>query len=101
VSTLTTDTIKPGTACTARARHRRQVPCTPYLSRLDALMRDLRHEAAAAFTDLNDWLAWLDGESKRPKTIYGYMRVIAPPPPRPPRQNDRRVHRGRHQPRTP
>jgi integrase len=41
-------------------------------------MRDLRHEQAAAAQDLFDWLVFLDLQGKRPRTLYGYTREMAP-----------------------
>jgi len=69
---------KPGAAETARARHRRcDLPCGPNLSRLDRLLRDLRHQQAQAAGDLADWLTFLDLEGKRPRTLYAYHRELA------------------------
>jgi integrase len=45
---------------------------------LDALLRDLRHEAARAASDLADWLAYLDVEGKASRTLYAYTRQVAP-----------------------
>lgn len=52
--------------------------CAYHLYRLDELVRDLRHEKALAATDLADWLVFLELQNKRPKTLYGYTREIAP-----------------------
>jgi len=41
-------------------------------------LRDLRHQQAVAFPDLEDFLVDLDLAGKRPKTLYGYTREIAP-----------------------
>jgi len=69
---------KPGAAETARARHRRHhLPCAQNLSRLDCLLRDLRHQQAQAAGDLADWLTRLAIERKRPRTIYSYHRELA------------------------
>jgi len=69
---------KPGAASTARARHRRaDLPCARNLSILVDLLRDLRHQQAAAYQDLHDWIVYLTIAGKRPKTLYGYGREIA------------------------
>ncbi len=47
-------------------------------SRLDLALRDLRHMEARAASDLADWLVHLDLEGKADRTIYGYMRAVAP-----------------------
>ena len=70
---------RPGAALTARARHRRtDLPCTVHFPIWADPMRDRRHEAAAAWPDLADWLVELDLENKRPLTIYQYERHVAP-----------------------
>jgi integrase len=81
---------KPGTADTARARHRRyQLQCTQDLTEqltptaLLALAlgmpveRNLSHHQAVCWPHLNDWLDWLDFEGKRPRTLQAYEWVIA------------------------
>jgi len=44
---------------------------------MEAMMRDLRHEAAAAAPDLAAWIDFLDVDGKRPKTLYSYTREVA------------------------
>jgi integrase len=76
---LVPDISMRGTAHTAPARHRRyQLPCGTHLSKLDALVRDLRHEQSVAAPALADWIIHLELEGKRPKTLYEYVRAIAP-----------------------
>lgn len=41
------------------------------------VMRDLRHEAAAAAPELAAWIDYLDIDGKQPKTLYTYAREIA------------------------
>jgi integrase len=41
-------------------------------------LRDLKHEAAAAYPEVAAWIVWLDLANKRPKTLYGYTRELAP-----------------------
>lgn len=41
-------------------------------------LRDLRHMEARAAGDLGDWLVHLDVEGKRPRTLYQYVRQVAP-----------------------
>lgn len=45
--------------------------------RLEALMRDLRHEQASAYPDLAEWLDFLDIEGKADRTLYSYSREVA------------------------
>lgn len=42
------------------------------------LVRDLRHQAARAASDLADWLEYLTVAGKRGQTLYTYTRQIAP-----------------------
>jgi integrase/recombinase XerD len=41
-------------------------------------VRDLRHENAASASQLADYIVYLDIQGKSPKTLYGYVRAIAP-----------------------
>jgi integrase len=78
VTTLRATYKEPRTADTAGAWHRRiKLPCSTHLSRLDSLLRDLRHQQAQAAGDLADWLTFLDLEGKRPRTLYAYHREMA------------------------
>jgi integrase len=76
---------EPGTAETARARHRRvQLPCTQDLTRAllalvgDAQMRDTRHTTARAYPDVEAWIDYLDLMGKSARTLYAYERAVAP-----------------------
>jgi integrase/recombinase XerC len=40
--------------------------------------RDRRHETAAAYPDVEAWLAYLDLEGKAPRTLHVYERQVAP-----------------------
>jgi integrase len=44
---------------------------------MEALMRDLRHESAVAFPELQAWITRLQAEGKSTKTVYDYTREIA------------------------
>lgn len=48
------------------------------LRRWGALIRDLRHMAARAAPDLADWLVHLELEGKADRTLYEYVRKVAP-----------------------
>ena len=86
MSTIRADNDKePGTAETARARHRRvQLPCTQDLTRAllalvgEAQMRDTRHTTARAYPDVEAWVVYLDLEGKSDRTLYAYERAVAP-----------------------
>jgi integrase len=52
--------------------------CKRHLRKLDALVRDLRHEQSVAAPALADWIIHLELEGKRPKTLYEYVRAVAP-----------------------
>jgi integrase/recombinase XerD len=41
------------------------------------ILRDTRHLAARAASDLADWLAYLEVEGKADRSLYAYMRMIA------------------------
>ena len=43
-----------------------------------SLVRDLRHMDARAASDLADWLVHLELEGKADRTLYTYVRVVAP-----------------------
>jgi integrase len=45
--------------------------------RMEDMMRDLRHERAAAYPELRDWIDFLDVSSKSPRTLYAYTREVA------------------------
>jgi integrase len=76
---LRADNVMAGAAENGPARHRRtNLPCKPHLYKLDALVRDLRHEQSVAAPALADYIVHLDLELKRPKTLYEYVRAIAP-----------------------
>src|SRR5262245_9838820 len=80
------DHEKPRAAQTAGARHRRwKLPCEPDLT--SALLRQLaggmpardrRHETAAAYPEIEEWITFLDLEGKSARTLYAYERVTAP-----------------------
>ena len=85
MSTIRVDNKKPGTAHTARARHRRvQLPCTEDLTRAllaiigEAQMRDTRHTNARAYADVEAWVDYLDLMGKSARTLYAYERSVAP-----------------------
>lgn len=44
----------------------------------DLLIRDLRHTSARAASDLADWLVHLELEGKADRTLYEYVRKVAP-----------------------
>jgi integrase len=48
------------------------------LRRWTALIRDLRHMSARAAPDLADWLVHLELEGKADRTLYEYVRKVAP-----------------------
>ena len=50
----------------------------PRMTELDFLLRDLRHLGARAASDLADWLVYLDLEGKADRTLYQYVRKLAP-----------------------
>jgi integrase/recombinase XerC len=45
--------------------------------RMEALMRDVQHEQAAAYPELAEWIDFLDVEGKSPRTLYTYTREVA------------------------
>lgn len=45
---------------------------------LRSLLRDLRHMEARAASDLADWLVYLELEGKADRTLYEYVRKLAP-----------------------
>jgi len=78
VSMLGGPTVMPRTARTAGARHREvDSRCVIHPYTRAALMRDLRHLAAASAPDLEAWLDWCDLEGKTEYTLYQYGRACA------------------------
>jgi integrase/recombinase XerC len=44
---------------------------------MEAMMRDLRHERAAAYPELRQWIDFLSVEGKSDRTLYNYTREVA------------------------